>query len=528
MSFSPGVNMVAVEPMLFGGPVCVKCGTELPPSKGSGRPKKYCSKACSKKAERDREAEKIQQLKADLRAAESPREETGPLDGPVDDPVAAELLGLGEELARADRRLLLQLDRAARDGDPALARQALTDVLHSAHFVTQRHHELVEQLRTEHSAFLPEAKQPATGPHQSPRGETATALGPAPKTIGAAPAAAVVPPPATTDPQTPSGPTNGSPRDETTTRQVTPGSDLPTQVAPRGETTPTPETTTPAPAAPRGENPLTSSTSRRVPARPTPTATVPHPDDTELQPDAVLRATADPVRRFGPPDRTDDLTYSFGPGWTATSWSAPETAGIRQLHQHGVRAGWAAPLRQGPRGGGGWIAVLLLADGRTEPILDDTGRAHTFRDQGPALEAVRGGRTTPPVTAARTPDADRPAPRTEGWIGPRMPEPGTVAVPRDPLRRGLPRSRDVHIPLDPATFGYNWVLSGWTVQPDVMVVLGEGYPVGWVERGLDGSSGWVAVHEGYFLGDPATQQAAVHDTPELAARIVHHAHVQDL
>ncbi|MFJ9953398.1 hypothetical protein [Kitasatospora sp. NPDC091207] len=101
-------------------------------------------------------------------------------------------------------------------------------------------------------------------------------------------------------------------------------------------------------------------------------------------------------------------------------------------------------------------------------------------------------------------------------------------MPRDPLHRGLPRGMDVHIPLDPQLFGYAWVLSGWTVQPDLMVVIGEGYPVGWVERGLDGGDGWAAVYEGYFLGDPATRQAALHDTPEPAARIIHQAHIQNL
>ncbi|SDT83477.1 hypothetical protein SAMN05216371_8311 [Streptomyces sp. TLI_053] len=68
---------------------------------------------------------------------------------------------------------------------------------------------------------------------------------------------------------------------------------------------------------------------------------------------------------------------------------------------------------------------------------------------------------------------------------------------------------DVHIPLDPAIFGHAWVLSGWTVQPDVLVILAEGYPVGWVERGLDGGDGWVAVYEDHFLGDPEIQRAAL-------------------
>ncbi|RPE28014.1 hypothetical protein [Kitasatospora cineracea] len=123
--------------------------------------------------------------------------------------------------------------------------------------------------------------------------------------------------------------------------------------------------------------------------------------------------------------------------------------------------------------------------------------------------------------APATVSATAPAVETE-------PSAATVSVPRDPLLRGLPRDTDVSIPLEERTFGYNWQLAGWTVQPDVLVVLGEGYQVGWVERGLDGGDGWVAVYEGYFLGDAATQQAALHDTPEQAARIIHQAHVHNL
>ena len=104
----------------------------------------------------------------------------------------------------------------------------------------------------------------------------------------------------------------------------------------------------------------------------------------------------------------------------------------------------------------------------------------------------------------------------------------TVTVPREPLLRGLPRSTDVHTPLDPGMFGYTWKLAGWTVKPDVLLVLGEGHPVGWVERGLDEGDGWVAVYEGYFLGDPATQEAAQHATPVQAAHGVHRAHIEDL
>ncbi|MGX4731454.1 hypothetical protein [Kitasatospora griseola] len=66
------------------------------------------------------------------------------------------------------------------------------------------------------------------------------------------------------------------------------------------------------------------------------------------------------------------------------------------------------------------------------------------------------------------------------------------------------------------------------VRPEVLVVLGECHQVGRVEHGLDGGDGWVSVYEGYFLGDAATRQAALHDGPEQAARIIHQAHVRNL
>ncbi|MFE2918462.1 hypothetical protein [Kitasatospora indigofera] len=89
-------------------------------------------------------------------------------DGLADDPAAAELLALGGELARHDRLLLLQLDRAARDGDPALARQAVADVLHAAYLVMQRHWELAERLLAEHPTQAQEAGQPVLGTAEAP------------------------------------------------------------------------------------------------------------------------------------------------------------------------------------------------------------------------------------------------------------------------------------------------------------------------------------------------------------------------
>ncbi|MFF0416424.1 hypothetical protein ACFYUY_39090 [Kitasatospora sp. NPDC004745] len=102
---------------------------------------------------------------------------------------------------------------------------------------------------------------------------------------------------------------------------------------------------------------------------------------------------------------------------------------------------------------------------------------------------------------------------------PTTPEPAEVTVPADPMLRQLPAT-DVSVALDPRVFGDWWSLAGWSVNPDVYLVLGEGHQVGWVERGLPGlgDGKWVPVYEGYFIGDPTTQEAALHDTPEQAAR----------
>jgi hypothetical protein len=98
------------------------------------------------------------------------------------------------------------------------------------------------------------------------------------------------------------------------------------------------------------------------------------------------------------------------------------------------------------------------------------------------------------------------------------------------MLRRLPTT-DVSVALDPRVFGDWWSLAGWTVNPDVYLVLGEGHQVGWVERGLPGlghDGTWVAVYEGCFIGDQATQEAMLHGTPEQAARTVQLAYLQNL
>ncbi|MFE2728161.1 hypothetical protein [Kitasatospora sp. NPDC059327] len=369
MSFSPGGNAPTppAAPMLFGAPACAMCATELEWA-GKGRRPKYCSKACSSKADRAREKERRD--KALAAAAESPRGETELPAGLAADGPAAELLDLGTELRRHDVDFLTRLDRAARDGDSALAGQALADVLHTARLLTVRHRELAERLLVDRVT-----QAPAAGPE-----------------------GAVLPVPG---------------------------------VAEVGVETPAP--------SPRGETP----------------------------PSATGRPGAEEALSAPVPPRGEAVPAATGPA--------------------------AAPVvprgeTPGPAGGG-------------DRLRDLVGRRLAQQKPRPA---------------------SAPAPTIPS------PPPGTLTVPRDPTLRGLP-DLDAHLALDPGVFGDHWALAGWTVQPDVLLVLGEGHQVGWVERGLPGlGDQWIAVAGGYFIGDPVTHDAFLHDTPAQAARTVQLAHLHNL
>ncbi|MFJ9777780.1 hypothetical protein ACIRVF_42175 [Kitasatospora sp. NPDC101157] len=396
MSFSPGQKSMVV-PMLFGAPTCTVCGKEMEPS-ATGRPRKYCSKACSSRADRARERERQEQALA--AAAENPRGETPPLVGPPADGPAAGLLELGEELRRLDERFLLQLGRAERESDGALAHQALGDLLRAADGLAARHRELAERILSTHPTQTagPGGGTPAAV--VSPRGETTASSGTLASMDIPVAAATSEPVPTTGGPDPAGGPAPIAPRGETPP-PVDPVLARPqasvAPVPPRGETRLAPQSATAAPIAPRGETP--------------------------------------------------------------------------------------------PPPGGERLRGLLdqrLAQQQTAPR--------------PAAQ---------PVPAA-------------------PPRPAEVPVPTDPLHRRLPPS-DVHVALDARLFGDYWALAGWTVNPDVYLVLGEGHQVGWVERGLAGIGGqWVAMREGYFIGNQATQEAMLHDTPEQAAFTVHTAYLQNL
>ncbi|MGW2255462.1 hypothetical protein ACWCXH_35620 [Kitasatospora sp. NPDC001660] len=160
--------------------------------------------------------------------------------------------------------------------------------------------------------------------------------------------------------------------------------------------------------------------------------------------------------------------------------------------------------------------------GNETPASPDEPEAAGFRD-GDETGGARLRDLVDQHLAQQT--ADQPAPPTTETPEP----PAELTVPTDPMLRRLPDT-DVAVALDPRVFGDWWSLAGWTVNPDVCLVLGEGHQVGWTERALPGleAGKWVAVYEGYFIGDQATQEAMLHDTPEQAARTVQQAYLQNL
>ncbi len=351
MSFSPGIN-VPVEPMLFGVPTCTVCGAELGQggSGRGGRPRKYCSKACSSRADRQRDKERqVQTLAA---SAQSPRGETPLPAGLATSPEAVELLALSENLRRQDTAFLLRLDRAARQGDPALASQALADILHAARALTARHRELAEQLLATHPTRRPEPDQTLPIPGVSPRGETRPREVVVPNAAGGdreAPPAGLA---GAADPE----PLAPAPRGEAPVPEAptaTTSTTGPEHVeAPRGETPSAVTDAAPEPVAPRGETSsaaqpgrggLRELVDRRLAQQ---ASSLPAAAAPALP--AVVAVPADPMlRRLPDTDVTTALDNRiFGDFWALAGWTVnPDVL----LVGRGVRA--VLPRRPGHPGG---------------------------------------------------------------------------------------------------------------------------------------------------------------------------------
>jgi hypothetical protein len=198
----------------------------------------------------------------------------------------------------------------------------------------------------------------------------------------------------------------------------------------------------------------------------------------------------------------------------------------------GVRIAGAGGLIVSPRGEmveaeispRGEMGVVTEAGDRLRELV--ARRLAQQTEVGEPVPAAESGSVSAPISVPEV--ASVPEPEPEPAAEPVTP--AQVTVPADPRLRRLPDA-DVAVALDARVFGDWWSLAGWTVNPNVLLVLGEGHQVGWVERGLPGLGAlekWVAVYEGYFVGDHATQEALLHETPEQAAHTVYLAYRQNI
>ncbi|MDH6107853.1 hypothetical protein P3T36_006312 [Kitasatospora sp. MAP12-15] len=274
--------------------------------------------------------------------------------------------------------------------------------------------------------------------------------------------------------------------------------------------------------------PAVSDRSQKRPARvtgapvPMPAAALPasggwHPDGTgssgereELEEAARRRAFTDPTLRFGVGDRVEDLSITFGAGWTLESWTRPDADGVFQLvHPDGLPVGWTAPLPDGPWGLGGWVALRHRADGRTAEVLTgDLGRPRTHLDYSEALEALMlaDAAHRPPTV----PTGPRPAlklKRPTGWTVPT--ERGLGTPSRSALGGAL-----VHLI--------------WPRHHGVQALERSGRVLGWieeydVERGI-----WAALIDSSIVADDASGEPLLCATSTDALTLLRRALVQEL
>ncbi len=210
---------------------------------------------------------------------------------------------------------------------------------------------------------------------------------------------------------------------------------------------------------------------------------------------ALLRsAVADPLSRFGRPDRHHDLSITFGQGWQLATWDSPQAGGARLLVRAGVPIGWTTLLPQGPWGLGGWIAVEHQGPGKPGRVVVGTlGRPQTFATADLALDVFHQSswhladavppRT--PATAVRTPAAPMPN-LTLGQTT------GRTA----PTERALGEARRDY------ALGDGLVHLTWPTAPHIQALERRGRLLGWTEV-YDDNTSWIALINGHPIADAA-------------------------
>ncbi|MFB7669470.1 hypothetical protein ACFC1R_37115 [Kitasatospora sp. NPDC056138] len=250
-------------------------------------------------------------------------------------------------------------------------------------------------------------------------------------------------------------------------------------------------------------------------------------DDQLMEQAALARREADTSEKGARPEADPAGTTPTAPAQARPQKADPSPGlELRDGHETGSSAGDVAQPHF--RDSHETLDRALPADGGVMRDGHETGpeggRLRDLVDLRLAQQRIRP-LAEPPASPAPTTTAAAAAPTDPA--APHGRPDALISVPRDPLLRGL-GGTDVHVPLEPSLFGGYWVLAGWSATPDVWLVTGEGHMVGWVERGIGGVARWAALYEGAFLGDRATRQPLLHDSPTEAALTVQRAYRQNV
>ncbi|MET8704339.1 hypothetical protein ABZW10_36620 [Kitasatospora sp. NPDC004723] len=263
--------------------------------------------------------------------------------------------------------------------------------------------------------------------------------------------------------------------------------------------------------APRGDFPAPSGEkfgAGETPRGESPAGTAPHPDAantprgenttsgsgpvgtlTAADANTPLRnAVVDPYARFGGPDRLDDLTVTFGPGWELATWTAP---GVELVLHDGTVKGWTALLPDGPWGLGGWIAVEHKGDGQPgQFVADRFSRPRTYRSADLALDVfLRAAAPSTPASTAPAPVAPDGVPVPDLALA-------AAAGSTPPTLRGL---GDPHRDY---ALGAGLVHLTWPGRSDAQALEHRGRLAGWTEV-YDAGGSWIALISGRPVADAA-------------------------
>ncbi|MFK0195868.1 hypothetical protein [Kitasatospora sp. NPDC090308] len=278
-------------------------------------------------------------------------------------------------------------------------------------------------------------------------------------------------------------------------------------ISDRSEKAPAPAGGTAPAVSDRSEKTLTSVPAPAAPSAPTALAALPAADAAarRAQDFETLRRAActDPVRRFGAPQRVDDLALTFGPGWTLASWSGPEAVDVQLLHL-GRPVGWSAPLPDGPWGRAGHIAAQHRDDRTATILTDPASGARTYRSTGEALDALqRAARTPFPAEAALPAGVPDGVPRLA--LGPALRS-------KPPTERGLGAPHRDYA-------GPALARLTWPHRAPVQALEHGGHLVGWTEPYQD-TNDWVTLLRGRQVVDAADSEPLLSANPDDALTLL--------